>query len=331
MKSAEAIAEGPSRKSVIAKRRLMNLVPIIGLVVMIVAYVIVGIQQDIRLDKGFETIINSSVVCAVVATGAIFIYTLGSFDISLGAATLVSAIVGAMAYNATGSFAVMVIACLAVAVLIELVSSMLAAFLNLPVFITTVAMMSILNALALVLIQLNGAGDSVKVASEVVAPYDNLTFKLAILIIYVAFAVFMFDYTKVGRKLKFLGGNPVCSELTGISMKKMAIVAFVLCGVGIGLGALLTIVNAPTISRNTAGSLGMDVILAIVFGGMPISGGAKSKISAAVIGSVTISVLDQLMLTLQLGSGIGQMVKAVIFLAVVVLTSLGYRGKMLAR
>ncbi len=321
----------PSRVGVLVKRRVLDLVPILGLLLLVAAYVYLGIQEDIRLDKGFQAILNSSVVCAVVATGAIFIYTLGSFDISLGAATLVSAMLGAMAYNATGSFAVMVVTCIGVAVVIQLISSMLAAFLNLPVFITTVAMMSILNAFALTLIQINGTGESIAVPAEAVESYNTLGFKLAVLIGYLAFAVFIFRYTKVGRKLKFLGGNPTCAELTGISMKKMSIVSFALCGVGIGLGALLTITYAPTVSRNTASSLGMNVILAIVFGGMPVSGGAKSKISAAVIGAITISVLDQIMLLLQLGSGMGQMVKAVIFLVVTVLTGLGYRSKMLAR
>ncbi|MCC8046316.1 MAG: inner-membrane translocator [Clostridiales bacterium] len=327
----EKAIKAPSRKKVLMKRRILNLVPIIGLLVLIAVYLGVGYWEDIRFDKGFQAILNSSVVCAVVATGAIFIYTLGSFDISLGAATLVSAMIGAMAYNATGSIVVMMLVCVLVAIGIELISSLLAAFLDLPVFITTVAMMSILNAFALVLIQINGTGDSISIPSEAVDPFDNMAFKLIVLILYLAFAAFMFNYTKIGRFQKFLGGNPLCAKLTGISMKKMAIVAFVLCGVGIGLGAILTVTYAPTVSRNTASGVGMNVILAIVFGGMPVSGGAKSKISAAVIGAISISVLDQIMSILQLGSGIGQMVKAVIFLAVVVLTSLGYRQKMLAR
>ncbi len=321
----------PSRLGVLVKRRVLDLVPLLGLLLLVVAYVSLGIKQDIRLDKGFQAILNSSVVCAMVATGAIFIYTLGSFDISLGAATLVSAMLGGMVYNATGSVWVMFLTCIGVAVVIELISSLLAAFLNLPVFITTVAMMSILNAFALTLIKINGTGESIAIPAEAVEGFNTMGFKLGVLVAFFLFANFMFRYTRVGRMQKFLGGNPVCAELTGISMKKMAIVAFVLCGVGIGLGAILTITYAPTISRNTASSLGMNVILAIVFGGMPVSGGAKSKISAAVIGAITISVLDQIMLLLQLGSGWGQIVKAAIFLVVTVITGLGYRSKMLAR
>jgi ribose transport system permease protein len=130
---------------------------------------------------------------------------------------------------------------------------------------------------------------------------------------------------------KFLGANPVCARLTGISMKKMGIIAFVLSGIGVGLGALLSIIYAPTLTRNTASSVGMDVIIAIVFGGMPVSGGARSKISSAVIGAFSMTLLNQIMTMLNLNSGIGQMVKAAIFILVVFLATSDQRGKLLPR
>lgn len=111
----------------------------------------------------------------------------------------------------------------------------------------------------------------------------------------------------------------------------MAIIAFALSGIGVGLGAFLSIIYAPTLTRNTASSVGMDVIIAIVFGGMPVSGGARSKIYAAVIGAFSMTLLGQIMVMFNLNSGIGQMVKAVIFLLVVFLATSGQRGKMLPR
>ena len=143
--------------------------------------------------------------------------------------------------------------------------------------------------------------------------------------------IFVFNFTKIGRMQKFLGGNPTCAKLTGISSKKMAIIAFVMAGIGIGLGAFLSIIYAPTLTRNTASSVGMDVIIAIVFGGMPVSGGARSKIYAAVIGALSMTFLSQIMVMLNLNSGIGQMVKAVIFILVVFLATSNQRGKLLPR
>jgi len=136
---------------------------------------------------------------------------------------------------------------------------------------------------------------------------------------------------KLGRQEKFMGGNPECAKLTGLSSKKLSILGFVMAGIGIGLGAFLTITYAPTLSRNTGGSVGMDVIISIVFGGMPVSGGARSKIYSAVVGSLSMTLLSQIMLMLNLNSGIGQMVKATIFILVVYVSMLNSRKSILPR
>lgn len=313
------------------KKYVMNLTPLFGLIALFAAFLILGTIRDINIQYGMKSIINQSVVVAVVATGAIFIYTLGSFDISLGASVAVSALVGGMVYNATENLFLMVLTCIGVAVFVGLFNSVLASVFNLPVFVTTIAMLSVLNALVLVLIKINGTGSEIAVAAAAVKPLNNTPFKILVLGVFFLLSVFIFSFTKVGRMQKFQGGNPLCAKLSGISEKKMAIIAFIMSGIGVGLGAFLSTVYAPTLTKNTASSVGMDVIIAIVFGGMPVSGGARSKIYAAVIGAFSMTLLSQLMVMFNLNSGIGQMVKAAIFILVVYLATSDQRGKMLPR
>jgi ribose transport system permease protein len=300
-----------------AKNLIFNLAPLLGLLILVIAYFVAGGIKDINVTYGLKAVVNQSVVVAVVATGAVFIYTLGSFDISLGASTAVSALVGGMVYLRTGNLFLMFAVAIGVAVAVALINSVLASVFNLPVFVTTIAMLSILNALVLLLINLNGTGSEIKVPSEAVKALDTLGFKIVILALYFAVCLFFFEFTPIGRRQKILGGNALCAKLTGISLNKYSIIAVVICGVGVGLGAFLSIVYAPTLTRNTASSVGMDVIIAIVFGGMPVSGGARSRIYAAVIGAFSMSFLSQIMVMLNLNSGVGQMVKAAIFLLVV--------------
>ena len=85
------------------RQRLIDLLPLAALAALFAILCITVQSKGYRLDMYLKIIFNEGVVLAVVATGAVFIYTLGSFDISLGAATGVSALLGAMAYNATGS------------------------------------------------------------------------------------------------------------------------------------------------------------------------------------------------------------------------------------
>lgn len=313
------------------KKTLMNLAPLAGLLVLVMAFFVIGTAKDINIPYGLKSVINQSVVVAVVATGAVFIYTLGSFDISLGASVAVSALLGGMTYLKTENIALMFLVCIGVAVLVALTNSVLASVFNLPVFVTTIAMLSVLNALVLLLISINGTGSEIAVPMAAVSQYDSIPFKVVILVLYIALCVFIFNFTPIGRRQKFLGGNPLCAKLTGISLKKYSIIAFVLSGIGVGLGAFLSIIYAPTLTKNTASSVGMDVIIAIVFGGMPVSGGARSKIYAAVIGAFSMTFLGQIMTLFNLNSGIGQMVKAVIFILVVFIASGNHRSKELPR
>lgn len=308
-----------------------SIAPAIGLAVLVIIYVVVGIVRDCNIPYGFKTILDQSIVVALVATGAVFIYSLGAFDISLGAATGVTAILGAMAYLASGNLWMMVLTCIAVAIAIGLLNSVLASVFNLPVFVTTIAMLSVLNALKLFLIGVNGTGDYVKIKPKVVAHLNQIDVKLMILIGFVLLCLALFHLTGIGRRDKFIGGNPLCAKLTGISLKKYTIISFIVSGMGMGLGAFVSIIYAPTLSQNTGASLGMDVIMAIVFGGMPLSGGAKSKILAAVLGAFAMSFLNQIMAFLNYSIGAGQAIKAIVFLLIVWIASHNYRGRLLPR
>ena len=327
------------RKALLAKYKrqqmVLTLLPIGALAVLFGALCAVVTGKGYRLDMYLKIIFNEGVVLAVVATGATFIYTLGSFDISLGASTLFSATLGVMTYNATGSLPLMLLVIFGVAVGCSLLSSVLASIFGLPVFVTTVAMMSVLSAVSAQIITTNGGAlGGISIPSSVVQPFEAIWIKVLILAVFAGICVFVFSFTGIGRREKFLGGNPVCAKLTGIHLNKYAIIAFVMAGIGVGIGAFLTLVYTPSVTATTAGSIGMNIIVAIVFGGMPISGGPRSKIYAALVGGFSYIMLNNILKILidsNAGYGISQIVSAVFFLIVVYLTGLNYRSKLLPR
>ena len=101
-----------------------------------------------------------------------------------------------------------------------------------------------------------------------------------------------------------------------------------------GIGAFMTLVYTPSVTTTTAGDIGMNIMVAIVFGGMPISGGARSKIYAAVVGGFSYIVLNNildLLIDSTSGYGITQIISAVFFLVVVYVASANYRSQMLPR
>ena len=314
------------------KKMMISALPFVALVVLLAVFCGIVSSKGYRLDMYIKIVFNEGIVLSIVATGAIFIYTLGSFDISLGAATLFAATLGVLTYNATENFALVI---LLAGIVCSLVNSVLASIFHIPVFVTTVAMMSVLSAIASQIITTKGgAVGGISIPSEVVKHLDNSAFKIGVLVIWVAICVFVFDYTKFGRREKFVGGNPICAQLSGIKYNTYAILGFLLAGVGVGIGAFMTLVYTPSVTTTTAGDIGMNIMVAIVFGGMPISGGARSKIYAAVVGGFSYIVLNNildLLIDSTSGYGITQIVSAVFFLIIVYVASVNYRSQTLPR
>ena len=276
-----------------SKKIMIGALPFAALIVLFAVFCGIVSSKGYRLDMYIKIIFNEGIVLSIVATGAIFIYTLGSFDISLGAATLFSATLGVMTYNATENFILMIVVILLSGIVCSLLNSVLASIFHIPVFVTTVAMMSVLSAIASQIITTKGgAVGGISIPSEVVKHLDTSAFKIIVLVIWVVVCAFIFDYTKFGRREKFVGGNPICAQLSGIKYNTYAILGFLLAGIGVGIGAFMTLVYTPSVTTTTAGDIGMNIMVAIVFGGMPISGGARSKIYAAVVGGFSYIILN---------------------------------------
>ena len=318
-----------------SKKIMIGALPFAALIVLFAVFCGIVSSKGYRLDMYIKIIFNEGIVLSIVATGAIFIYTLGSFDISLGAATLFSATLGVMTYNATENFILIIVVILLSGIVCSLLNSVLASIFHIPVFVTTVAMMSVLSTIASQIITTKGgAVGGISIPSEVVKHLDTSAFKIIVLVIWVVVCAFIFDYTKFGRREKFVGGNPICAQLSGIKYNTYAILGFLLAGIGVGIGAFLTLVYTPSVTTTTAGDIGMNIMVAIVFGGMPISGGARSKIYAAVVGGFSYIILNNildLLIDSTSGYGITQIVSAVFFLVVVYVASANYRSQMLPR
>ena len=314
---------------------MVTILPFVALIVLFALFVGVVSMKGYRLDMYLQIVFNEGVVLAVVATGAIFIYTLGTFDISLGAATLFAATMGVLAYNATENMALMILAIFASGIICSLLNSVLASVFHIPAFVTTVAMMSVLTAVASQIITTKGGAlGGISIPSVIVKDMDNPGFKIILLAVFFLVCFFTFNLTKAGRRQKFIGGNPVCATLTGIEFNKYTILAFTIAGIGVGLGAFLTLVYTPSVTTTTASSIGMNIFIAIVFGGMPISGGARSKIYASLVGGFSFMLLNDildLVIDSSAAYGITQLISAVFFLAVVYVTSMNYRTQMLPR
>ena len=98
-KSLETKAVFNLKATLTNKEFYVNLVPLCMLILIVAAYFIGKSVTGYAGDLG--DVINNSIFVAVVATGAVFIYSQGGFDMSLGNASLMCATVAALTYNST--------------------------------------------------------------------------------------------------------------------------------------------------------------------------------------------------------------------------------------
>lgn len=312
------------KKAVTNKILWKALAPLLVLLALFIAYVITCSITGYNMD--IDNIIISGIYVAIVAVGAVFIYSQGAFDMSLGNATLVCAAVGIMTFAATGNIFLSFILCVFLGVVLGVVNAVLANVLKLPVMVMTLTMQSVLSAIYANITADKGGYIEVTAMRGI----GGMAIKWIILIAFIALCVVLFNYTKIGRRNKMIGANSTCAKFSGISLMKAGIISFAISGIGLGLCGFLYITQMGSVNTGTAlTSVGLNVIIAINLGGMPTSGGPKSRISAAIIGGFFCTILDEMFAAM--GLDIYRfLAKGVIFLIAVCLTSLGDRPKRLA-
>lgn len=299
-----------------SNRHFLAVFPFIMLAVVIVVF---GIWTGGRFFRPsvLKGVLSQAIIVATCATGVAFIYSNGNLDISIGAVLGLAATFGAMTYNSTGSTVAMIIVCLLAAIAIMLFNCTMSVVCHIKTITVAIVMTQIYSAFTTIFI--GGAG-KIDVDSSMAEALSG-NFYFVAFFAYVLVGVVVFHFTKVGRSLRFLGGNENCAEQTGISNSKMTYVSFLMTGVGVGLAAVFSIANVASVSVETGGGMGMDVMLATVLGGMSIFGGSRSNAYAGVLGAITVVALNKGMLMIGVSAALIQGIRGAIFLLLVWMNS----------
>lgn len=94
-------------KKALLMKKVINVIPVIGMVVLAICFFAVCVTKGYDINSNLEIVIKKALIVGFLATGATFIFAIGSFDLSLGANMLVSAALGAAIYTWTGSLILM--------------------------------------------------------------------------------------------------------------------------------------------------------------------------------------------------------------------------------
>ena len=146
--------------------------------------------------------------------------------------------------------------------------------------------------------------------------FSGIPLSVIIFIGVVLLFYFMTTKTRYSRRVYAIGGNLEAAKLAGIDVKKYIFSLFIINGVLSALsGILLTSrLNAAVIAAGTAYE--MDVISAVVVGGVSLSGG-KGTVIGVVIGALLISTLGNGMSLLNIDSNVQNIVKGLVLILAV--------------
>lgn len=138
---------------------------------------------------------------------------------------------------------------------------------------------------------------------------------------------FIWNKTKFGKNLYAVGGNPEAASVSGISVFKVILGAFIMAGILYGFGSWLECIRMIG-SGSAAYGQGweMDAIAACVVGGVSFTGGI-GKISGVVVGVLIFTALTYSLTILGIDTNLQFVFSGIIILIAVTLDCLKYVRK----
>ena len=138
---------------------------------------------------------------------------------------------------------------------------------------------------------------------------------------------FIWNKTKFGKNLYAVGGNPEAASVSGISVFKVTLGAFIMAGILYGFGSWLECIRMIG-SGSAAYGQGweMDAIAACVVGGISFTGGI-GKISGVVVGVLIFTALTYSLTILGIDTNLQFVFSGIIILIAVTLDCLKYVRK----
>lgn len=170
------------------------------------------------------------------------------------------------------------------------------AYLNVPPFISTLAMMEIIYGLGLIYTGATPLGGYItSYTAFSTGKFLGLSYLVWIALLMAAITWFIYNMTRHGKYMYAIGGNPQAAEVAGVPVKKTMLIIYAKAAAFYGLAGFMLGAKAGGASVNTGLSYEMEAIAACALGGVSVTGG-RGKISSAFIG---VAVMELLKVALQ--------------------------------
>jgi rhamnose transport system permease protein len=168
------------------------------------------------------------------------------------------------------------------------------------------------------------AGGSQVSAGDLPSSYLHLAtapvFGIPALIVYAAIIVAVLSYllrvTRTGRAFYAVGSNPEAANLVGVPSGRTVFIAFVMSGLLAGVAGVLWGSRFGTVNAFAANGMVLEVVAAVVVGGVNIFGGYGTVLGAA-LGAILLGTIENALTLLRLSQFWLQAIDGAVILAAV--------------
>ena len=241
---------------------------------------------------------NDFLFIAIAAIPMTFVIVTGGIDVSVGSIMgLTSILIGVLWLNGIPILFAVIIA-LIISCLAGALNGLIIKMTDVEPLVVTLGTMFLYGGIALVIS--GGAGASgyegisglpdtfVQLANGSFIGIPNL---LWLLIVLTVLCTVLFHRTIYGRHVKLTGANQNTAKYTGIKTKKVVIIAYILSGLGGGLGGAFLTAYFGSARADMGSETILPIITAVVLGGTLITGG-KGSIIGTVLASIFIGLMQ---------------------------------------
>ncbi|MGN1140462.1 MAG: beta-methylgalactoside transporter [Oliverpabstia sp.] len=165
------------------------------------------------------------------------------------------------------------------------------AYLHVPPFISTMAMMEIIYGVNSIYTNATPLGGYVTEYTNIATGrFLGISYLIWIAVIVAAITWFIFNMTRHGKYMYAIGGNMQAAEVAGVPVNKTLVIIYAKAAAMYGLAGFMMGAKAGGASVQLGLSYEMEAIAACTIGGVSVSGG-RGKVSSAIIGVAVFELL----------------------------------------
>ncbi|SES36076.1 monosaccharide ABC transporter membrane protein, CUT2 family [Tranquillimonas rosea] len=283
-------------------------------------------------------------IFGLLAIGMLLVILTGGIDLSVGSTLALSGVVaGALMqgvelqmFGVTLYPPVWVVAILACATgaFVGIINGVLVAYFKVPAFVATLGLLYVARGVALLMtngLTYNNLGGREELGNT---GFDWLGFNrifnvpigVIVLAVVAILAMLMLNRTALGRWIYSTGGNARAAELSGVPVKRVTVLVYVMSGVCSAIAGLVLSSQLTSAGPTAGQTYELTAIAAVVIGGAALTGG-RGNVRGTLLGAFVIGFLSDGLVIIGVSSYWQTVFTGAVIVLAVLLNSIQYGGR----